>query len=427
MEHAEQLHEQFDRYRRIYTDTATWLAEALDGSMLTCFEYASDGRNIYAEDGSSMADVFLDSLNDAKRFVTEKPELAFELRRRRLELEEYSLMLQMVRGEQPNTMVVVSDFPPELMDAAEDVGGYNVARKQTMLRVIIWNGQKLKMFSQTLDRSDRPGLESIYHHFGETPAPGELLGQRIHRQLDSDTQNYLTSQLTGVYDRSLGEREGGEWHAGRSDYPRDTYEFVCSQHQTLDYFALKYLNRRPTDHDLYNLAAFMSKQFERGTSPEISVNTVDVVFDGMARHNVEWQLSQAGREAYAMGRTFSGCGTSVGNNNPGDDLSPEGQLQASGYGNKADKKDSLGSRWFNCPKGHPNYRGTPNKPEIFCSMCTASVYCAPSKPQPRKERKAMKPILTWGAAAPKPGKTPETVRTSVAPGIGKRALVASVH
>src|SRR4051812_22087535 len=84
-----QVHQDFDRYMRTYNDTTTWLAETLDGSMRTPFEFHFDGHDIIAADGSSMRTVLDDSLKDAQRIAQERSSLAFELRRRQLELDEY--------------------------------------------------------------------------------------------------------------------------------------------------------------------------------------------------------------------------------------------------------------------------------------------------------------------------------------------------
>src|SRR5690606_20043780 len=117
-----------------------------------------------------------------------------------IEYEEYQDMLAMARGDLPNTMVVVSDFAPERMNATRDVGGYNVTRKQTMLRVITRSADgKLKMYSQSLDGSNRKALESMYAFLGFDVRHGELLSQRIHTDIDKHEQELLVDQLMGVY------------------------------------------------------------------------------------------------------------------------------------------------------------------------------------------------------------------------------------
>lgn len=340
-----QVHEEFDRYLRTYNDVTTWLAETLDGSMRTPFEYQFDGQELYADDGSALGHIFEDSIRDAAVLAARDPVLAFEQRRRGHELDEYHDMLAMARGELPNTMVVISDFPPELMDAREDVGGYNISRKQTMLRVLTWQNGRLQMFSQSLDGSNRQALEAIYTQFDVTPRAGELLGQRIHADLAPDDQAYLTDRLTGVYDRSLAAQMGGAWYAGRQEVQHDTYKFVISQHQLIDYFVQAEMRGNLHNEDKYNAAALLSKRFEAYKRPEITIHEADVLIAGMGR-NLEWELHAAGQEAREVGKVFSGCGSSV---------AAAQQLAEAGYGNM-DVKDGAGSLEFTCKKGHPNRR-----------------------------------------------------------------------
>ena len=130
---AEQLRpnqdQEIDRQLRTRTDTETWLAETLNGSMRTSFEYTYDGYDLYGDDGGSITEIFDDAISEAKSITATNPSMLFELRRRMIERGELDDMQAMARDEMPNTMIVVSDFPPELMQAEKDVGGYNAGHK----------------------------------------------------------------------------------------------------------------------------------------------------------------------------------------------------------------------------------------------------------------------------------------------------------
>ena len=364
--------EQFDRYIRTYNDVTTWLAETLDGAMRTPFEYRFAGHDFIAEDGSRLGDIFETAITDAERMARRDPALAFESRRRRHELDEHSDMLAMARGELPNTMVVVSDFPSELMHAQHDVGGYNVTRKQTMLRVLTYDNGRLKMYSQSLDGSHRPALEAIYQTLGVEARPGELLGQRLHLETAAEDQVVLLDRLVGVYDRALAGELGGNWYAGRQEAPRDTYQFVLSQHAVVDRLVERQLAGNCTDRDIYNSAALLSRLFSSAEhATAISRGSGRQLLGGFVL-NLEAMLETAGQQAAAEGRTFSGCGAS---------LSAAGQLGEAGYGNRAEEKgldyditDSKGSLTFTCPKGHTNTR---RRGELFlgCKVCRTSVSC----------------------------------------------------
>lgn len=366
--------ERFDYEQRRYYDTVTWLAEVLPGAMRTPSEYAFDGRELYASDGGTLGKIFDDAIEEAK---TLPAELSFERRRRLIEKEEYRDMLAMMRGELPNTMVVVSDFPPELMDAADDVGGYNAGRKQTMLRVLARTPQgTLKMYSQSLDGSNRQALEAIFEHIGLNAEPGELLGQRIHVDFDPHEQEFLTDQLTGVYDRSLRQQFGGEWYAGRRNGNRiNTYDFVRQQSDLINtYMAIT--DSFTGGEAEYNLAAAMKRRLEGGPVQHV---LQPVYFTGLpvAAHVYALdEMSTAGKVARERGDVYSGCGGTVRADNNENSLTAGLQLEAAGYGNKAETaEDKYGPLTFTCPKGHKNTRPR-GKLIPKCTTCGTSVMCS---------------------------------------------------
>ncbi len=328
----------YDPNKRLYNDLTTMFAEMADGQMRTPFEYRFDGQEFFAEDGSAIRPIFDDSLADAERIVARNPLLGFEKRRRYHERAELSDMEAMARGEQGNTMIVVSDFPAELMGATEDVGGYNVTRRQTMLRVLVWRDGTLKMYSQTLDGSDRQALEAIYEFFGKEARPGELLGQRIHIELPDDAQDGLTDKLTNIYDTNLAARKGGNWHAGRpaEDGMVNTYDFVRAQHDLVQRAMTLHRSGRLNGDEIYNTMAAITCRLREFRSV---VSTVDP--DGYIAPstyvsplwNLEQELQLAGKEAREAGQTFSACGVSLGSSEEG---SSSDQLASAGYGNKSE-------------------------------------------------------------------------------------------
>ncbi len=362
----------FDYEKRRYFDTVTWLAEVLPGSMRTPFEYSFDGQELYAVDGGKLAEIF----DTAVREAEEMPEdLAFELRRRKAEKQEYNEMVDMMRGSLPNTMVVVSDFPSELMTATKDVGGYNVTRKQTMLRVLAKTpGGTLKMYSQSLDGSDRQALEALYRHLGHDAQPGELLGQRMHIELDETEQEFLIDELTGVYDRQLAVRYGGQWHAGQlNGERRNTYDFARSQTDLLNAY-LATTNGFTGNKKDYNLAAAMEARFRNHLSRPYSLKHDDYDIGIVAHVMAMDEMTRAGEKARATGKSYSGCGITAGA--PGEGFDAASQLEEAGYGNQSTEagEDQYGSLTFECPKGHQNQRPR-NKLIPRCKVCGISVKC----------------------------------------------------
>lgn len=351
---AEQYtHQQINYQERVRNDTETWCAEVLHGSMRTPFRFEYDGAELYAEDGGALGEVFSDAIISAHQIVEASPNLLFELRRRLIEHDEYDALLAMASGKLPNTMVVISDFPPELMEATEDVGGYNAARQQTMMRIFCREADgSISMKTQSLDRSNRRALEAIYGSLGALPEAGELLGQRINLELPEPWQENLANKLTATYDASLSEQYGGDWHAGlRQTSERkivDTYEFACAQDDLITWFAEAKLNDPAGAEELrYQLAATISeryeKQFKNSDVAHANTMTHDVggrVLEHQAAReylNFQDEMVRATRTATQAGRVFSGCGASAGPS-----VSPNGELSdalsESGYGNKTDSE-----------------------------------------------------------------------------------------
>ncbi|MBP9853055.1 MAG: hypothetical protein QG629_647 [Patescibacteria group bacterium] len=357
---AEQLPktDQFDRYLRDYNDTTTWFAEVLDGSMRTPFEYNFDGQELYADDGAALRPIFEDALQHAEQIITNEPVLSFEKRRRQHELDEYEDMIAMAKGSQPNTMVVVSDFPEELQHARADVGGYNTTRKQTMLRVIYWQDGRMHMLSQSLDDSNRHALEALYSHMGANAEQGELLGQRIHANLDTEDQKYLIDRLTGVYDRDLEQQFGGVWHAGRKEAKLDTFAFAKSQHDLVDRYIAAKQTGTLSNYEEVNILATLDARYARAKQPEIVTGKEQLVCSAFRPPiPLAVELRAMGDAARATGKTFSGCGGTV----RAGESSAESQMNELGYGNDAgesndDGGDGLGPLTFRCTEGHTNTR-----------------------------------------------------------------------
>ncbi|MFO0782026.1 MAG: hypothetical protein U0524_04045 [Candidatus Saccharimonadales bacterium] len=369
-ETAEQLQPKFDQYERHVDDTETWLAETLNGSMRTRFEFDFDGQELYAQDGGALGGVFDDAIKSAQVIAKENPALLFELRRRVIERGEYDDMLAMARGElydengeEVNVMVVTSDFPPELMSASEDVGGYNVDRQQTMLRIISRQVDgTISVTTQSLDRSNRRALESVHNKLGFTAEDGELLGQRVALRMPEEWHSQLVDNLTNTYDESLEEQYGGKWHAGIKQekiLPIDTYEFACAQTDLIEWFAGEKLKDSQAAEKLrYQVAATARKRWENycsatNNTQEVLIAPVNsIVGHAQRQTDLLFEIALATIEAQNAGLTFSGCGASVSAPGMG---GAKGELSQLGYGNKSDE-DDYGPLTFECTEGHKNTR-----------------------------------------------------------------------
>jgi hypothetical protein len=382
---------------RISTDTATWLAETLHGSMQTKFEFSFDNQELKGEDGGSLDEIFDDAIEEAKAMAEWNPSLLFELRRRLIEREELDEMYEMVQGNRPNTMIVISDFPPELTNAPEDVGGYNVNRQQTMMRIItLGEDGKLRITSQSLDGSNRQALEAIYATMGEPVQEGELLSQRIHRDLPVDWQDNLAGNLTKVYGSSLTEQYGGEWYAGISQHPDrnivNTYDFILEQQDLIDWFTQQKMTD-PVGAEKYRYKVAATAKARHGryvrsqnmAEPALGLVSLDsfVTVRGITNaQTLLLELSREGKQAAARGEVFSGCGETVSSEESSGEVT-EDQLGSSGYGNKSGSKSDDGECEFiskECPECHEKNVKTRVTKTHITGSCGCSKRRKPKQP-----------------------------------------------
>lgn len=364
----------FDHEKRRQDDIITWLAEVLPGTMATAIEYELKNNELVTEDGQIVGEIFDDALTDAQRLPSE---LAFERRRRKLEKSEYQDMVKMAKGEllhpnsgeKINTIVVESDFPPELINSSKDLVGYNVKRKTTMQRVIVPTKKGIKVITHSLDGSNRKALESVYKYCGYKPQPGELLGQRMYLSLTESQQELLPVKLRHVYDTSLAEQFGGNWHGGRAAVDqRNTYSFIWENYDLISHY-LNTTNSFTGGITEYSLAAAMTQRFNQKEPQKTGDNNGFSIVKSAA---IQDEFASAAKLAMIAGQTFSGCGASLSGEKTKDSNTREGLVKL-GYGNLS-IEDQYGPLDFECQYGHANTR---QFEEIIpkCRTCGVKVAC----------------------------------------------------
>lgn len=324
-----------DETARRYFDTATKAAEAIDGVMHSEFPLGFNGSDIYSRrDGTLFGEMMKNSLEEASQVVDNNPNAAFILRRTEIENQELPIMIDMINGQAPNTMVVISDYPEELIGADESIGGYNVDRQLAMLRIVTVDDMgETNLVSHSLDLSDRKGLEAIYDYFGIKPEPGELLGQRINVDLPSDLQGQLSDVLVKVYDNKLAELHGGEWHSGKvSDKFKDkinTYDFVVQQRDILTpYINSESYGDPNNEYGLMQLLKVRYKQLLKPANLKKQYAVSQATHMPMSDYQMQAVLHQAAIDGAREGSIFYACGGAM--------KAAENDYDAAGYsGNKS--------------------------------------------------------------------------------------------
>lgn len=341
-------------YLQKYNDITTLLAEMLDGQMRSSFMFNHDGESLISQDGCNMRAVFENALLDAYELADEDSRLGFEVQRRQDELDEYMLMEAMAMDDIPNTMIVISEVPSAVYTTG-NIGGYDISRQKAMLRVIskLPSGE-LRIESQSLDRDDYDGYQKIYELFGESVDPDKsLLGQRIHINLAQSEQDSLVEQIVTRYDEALHAKYGGDWYAGRSQADRrNTYDYVCSQSDLVDYFIKN--GNLADDTAMYDFVAYIDQRFNASRYEDncrgVSYGAIDIKID----------IVDAGDTARAEGKTFSGCGVQLSSTDTDNDM-----LSLLGFGNRFKR--------MSCPFCHNAVWGDPCSSHQKCNSCKAEV------------------------------------------------------
>ena len=384
---------QYNEQLRLRNDIETLYAESLCGSMRTpaIYDYDPLAVELYAEDGGLLGSVFENALKDIEQKAVEYPEFNFEVRRRRHERAEYDEMLNMMDNESTNTIVVVSDFPAELQDANQSVGGYDIDRKQAYIRVLAKDGDKLYLYSQSLDGSDRHALEQLYTELGYQAKPGELLGQRLQITLDPQDQHLLIDRLTATYDDMLQQNTGVKHYAGIPMYnidPIDTYAFVKKQSDIIGLSITMHASGELTYKKQYDMMALLRERYEKakqGVMEEIQYAKNNIGHLALQHAVVEQQSQQAGTKAQAEGRGFSFCGQTMRASQAAEATDQTGAAGYSSANKTATAEDKFGPLEFKCQKGHWNKRPR-NELIDNCKTCNIAVGCG-KKPKKIKQNK----------------------------------------
>lgn len=325
-----------DEISRRYYDTVTKAAEALDGVMHSEFPLGFNGQDIYSrKDGTNFGEMMRNSLEVARQQAVENPNTLFNLRRTEIENEEHQIMIDMMNGDAPNTMIVVSDMPFEIESIPSELReGYNLERKMTMLRLIMKDDitGEMTLVSHSLDLSDRDALEAIYDYLGVKAVPGELLGQRIQTDFNQDQQLQLCSNLVSAHDNKLAEKHGGAWSSGRKiedgQNRINTYDFMLEQ----DDVVLSYINSAfyGDEHSEFGVMQVLKDRYRTAVDP----NLVQKEYSNrinyspqMSDYQLQAILNQAFIGGVAEGSTFYFCGGSMGESSR-DDYENAGYLSS---------------------------------------------------------------------------------------------------
>ena len=364
-----------DREARRRNDIETMYGETLFGPMRTPTEFVYDPIDLSIrgkEDGQNIQTYLKNAVIHAQK-LAKTPEYAFYLRRCQAELQEGRDLVDFMDDDSVNVKIVVSDFPAELMEKSGSVANFDCDRKQAYLRVYTKNGDVLHMYSQSLDKSDRAGLEQIYTYMGVQPQQGELLSQRLDSHIDDRLLPTIIDTLTHVYDSYLYQKIGVYHYAGMPVTGKviNTYTFA-KQQQDIIGLALSYDRQGLLNQERnYNLMSLLRERYQlaKQNSAVVEVFPQQSLAGLAVQYAILEQKSmQAGEKARSEGVEYRACGMAVRGNPTTQD-----RLDGAGF-TKDTAEDKFGPLDFQCPKGHWNTRPR-NKLIDKCKTCKVSVKC----------------------------------------------------
>jgi len=240
-----QLEELAGYERRQYDEMASGLAEALQGNVRTHYTFDLVDGKLVAEDNQPIEQLMEQGINRAyglanqdnfyKQFVPQRAEH---------ELNEFRKQQDMTTGRTDyNTIITFSPYSEEF-DTSPESRAKLVAADQkpywqrAMVRVSHWDGQKLHIYTRSIDNSDVSLLKETAAQtlFSELKATNstDMLGEQITRKLPAKMCSYLADVIVGSADEILAARHGGEWHQGRPvQEAADLQAFVESQSEVV--------------------------------------------------------------------------------------------------------------------------------------------------------------------------------------------------
>lgn len=385
---------QYNETLRFKNDIETFFGECLRGPMRTPLELfynpLDPEADIRSEAGEPLGPIFDESIADIEQKAANDGRYGFDVRRRRIERGEYEDMITMMDDEDCNTIIVRSDFPEEVRQMGYSFGGYDIERQQAYIRVLIRQNNRLCMYSQSLDGSDRDGLEAIGAYVGHSSQSGELLGQRIKLTLDEAEQDTLIDMLTDVYDTVLQQKTGIKHYAGlpiRATRLVDTLAFAKQQSDIVNYAVQLRSEGILSADKQYDLVALLYERYDsvsRGELLPVFEARNDIGHIMLQQQMIEQQSHDAGQRAQAQGKTWNACGMTM---SIPQQAGIEDKLGEAGYGIGREKssEDKYGPLEFQCQKGHWNKRPR-NKLIDNCKTCKIAVGCG-KKPTKNKSHK----------------------------------------
>ena len=311
-------------YEQARDQECSHISEVLEGIVSTNFEFKHRDGRLYVLQPNGVTDWLAMHENGVKRArakAEDNPAFNFYVQIAEAELEEARAQEAMVQAGRPAVIVKLSLAGNDLAsDKQLKQLGRNPELNRAYLRVSVFDGQKLTLYSRSLDGMNlTDGRDGITKGWGilenqtnNLPADASSIDiLKTSRKFDADEMSLpemraLPDQLVAAYDKVLFDRTGAVHKAGQPpESAHQTYAFVLNNPDlikahmdSLSEIAVRNLISGSLANDLrYDIMSSFKRRLDG--------SWVDT-------GNLAGSVSGAGSAERAIGTSYNGCDTSIG-------------------------------------------------------------------------------------------------------------------
>ncbi len=310
--------------RRQYDEIHSAVVEGLKGTVRTHYTFELRNGKLVAEDGEIIDELMERGLEESYELARKDPFYeGFVPQRAEAELVEHLDNQAMANGLRSyNTSIKFSPYSEEY-DTSE------VAReklvhaaqkpyfKRAMLRLSHWDGQKLHIFTRSIDNSSVETLKEVAarklaFQFGADDNSTQLLAKSIHLDIKDSGWLTLPDEIIDTADKLISSRLGKESKQGRPiDDATDLEAFVAANRVVIENLVDegRSLSLSHTDYESYQ-KAFEKELYDHLAllSARLEMNNYEQIIDITAA------AGAAGAFAEANGVVFDMCGLVISPN-----------------------------------------------------------------------------------------------------------------
>ena len=297
-------------WNRVVDEELSLIAEGLDGTVTTSFDFNYIDGHIRAADGESFISIANNGMQYLRNKVIDNSQFEFAYLRACHEKSEAELAEKMARGEvAAQTMVTISPYPEE---AAQKYGdeflislGYQPSRKLALIRAIERTENGITMHSRTVEDSDLKKWNTICKGAFRASNTDETVSKQVFFDVSAkDALNAIEKE----YSNPKGIDQNNTW------------DFLLSQTEIADYFFEQLLELSKSNLDGEQLKAELNNlRYNFWSAIKLRHDSRGY----LANEHPASVMEQAGSEMQARREVFSSCGMNV---IPIKDLSPS-QMQ----------------------------------------------------------------------------------------------------